>query len=304
MAGTNQFLALATGGSANVLTPAAYAALTSLISSGYQSGVANSAQVNTTLRQATFVAAAVAQLIADATGLNANDDGVILNFEKQLALAVDLARYAVDTGGANVYQVAYTPAVIAAVDGMVLRFKAKTANTGASTFSPNGLTAQPIVGGDHAALSGGEIIVNSDVWVQWNSTLAAWVLVDSTGGFLKGPTPATGDRSNKMATTQMFANEFGNSLSSSGYQKLPSGLILQYANVTTSSSADTVASWPIAFPTAFRGAIATPNDSGASFPTYFYDVSVNNGLTGVKVNAWSTASARLARSFTIFGFGQ
>ncbi len=290
MAGTNQFLALATGGGANVLAPAAYAALTSLISSGFQSGVAPSAQVNTALRQATFVAAAVAQLIADATGLNANDDGVILNFEKQLALAVDLARYAVDTGAANVYQVAYTPAVIAAVDGMVLRFKAKTANTGASTFSPNGLTAQPIVGGDHAALSGGEIIINSDVWVQWNSTLAAWVLVDSTGGFLKGPTPATGDRSNKMATTQMFANEFAASLIGTGYTKLPNGLILQWGTLANSATpgTGTAVTFPIAFPSLIMQVLVS-NANG-----YSTGVVSSNSTTLTGFNSFSSVGSSVS----------
>ena len=90
--------------------------------------------------------------------------------------------YALDTGTANVYQAAYSPAVLAITDGMVLRFKAKTANSGASTFSANGLAAQPIVGFVHQPLVGGEIVVNSYVWVQWNSSLSGWVLIDSTGG--------------------------------------------------------------------------------------------------------------------------
>lgn len=120
------------------------------------------------------------------------------------AMQNGLYGYALDTGTANVYQVAYSPAVTSVVDGMVLRFKAKTANTGASTFSPNGLTAQPIIAGDHAAIGGGDIIANGDVWVQWNSTLAAWILVDSTGGYIKSPTAPVGDNSAKLATTALL----------------------------------------------------------------------------------------------------
>ncbi len=74
MSGTNQFQPFAIGSGANALTPAAYAALSTLISQGFQSGIANSAQVNTVLRQASFMAAALGQVIANA-GLNANDDG-------------------------------------------------------------------------------------------------------------------------------------------------------------------------------------------------------------------------------------
>jgi hypothetical protein len=90
--------------------------------------------------------------------------------------------YGFDTGSANTYAVTYTPAVAAITDGLKLRFKAKTANTGTSTFSPNGLTAKAIVGAAHAALQGGEIVANGDIEVVWNSTLAAWVLLEQTGG--------------------------------------------------------------------------------------------------------------------------
>jgi hypothetical protein len=69
------------------------------------------------------------------------------------------------------------------------------------------------------------------------------------------PTPATGTRSTQLATMQKFADEFSSSFGgsfSAGYQKFPSGLILQWG--TTSSTATTasnaVATFPIAFPTA------------------------------------------------------
>lgn len=85
--GNNQFLPLAIGSGANVLTPAAYAALSTLIQHGYQSGVAQSIQVNTTLRQATFVASAIAQIIAN-SGVDANDDGNISEFVTNLLNAL------------------------------------------------------------------------------------------------------------------------------------------------------------------------------------------------------------------------
>jgi hypothetical protein len=95
--------------------------------------------------------------------------------------------YAADTGIANGYLAAYTPAIVVLVDGMVLKFKAKTANTGASTFKPDGVAAKPIVGGAHTALQGGEIIAGGDVWLQYNSSLDAWVLIESTGGAVQVP---------------------------------------------------------------------------------------------------------------------
>lgn len=96
---------------------------------------------------------------------------------------VGLADYALDTGTANAYSATYKPAPQALVDGLVLRFKAARANTGASTFSPSGLPAKPIVGLDHNAIQSGEITVGGDVWVQWNSSISggAWVMVATTG---------------------------------------------------------------------------------------------------------------------------
>lgn len=108
----------------------------------------------------------------------------------QLILAVrkinqsGLVDYAVDTGTTvNAYIATYKPAPPSLVDGLVLRFKAARANTGASTFAPNGLAAKPILGMDHNALQRGEITNGGDVWVQWNSSVGggAWVLIASTG---------------------------------------------------------------------------------------------------------------------------
>jgi microcystin-dependent protein len=87
----NQFLPFATGTGANVLTPSAYAALTALVAQGFQSGIAPSQQVNTPLRQATFVAAAVAQLITD-SGIDALDDGNLTNFKTYLSQAIAFPR--------------------------------------------------------------------------------------------------------------------------------------------------------------------------------------------------------------------
>jgi len=87
MPGTNQFLPFAVGAGANTLTPTAYAALTSLLSSGFVAGVAPSAQFNTALRQATTAAAGLAQFIAK-QGPNVNDDGSATNFAASLSTAL------------------------------------------------------------------------------------------------------------------------------------------------------------------------------------------------------------------------
>ena len=67
------------------------------------------------------------------------------------------------------------------------------------------------------------------------------------------PNPATGTRSTAVATMQKFADEFGCSLAASGYQKLSSGLIIQWGAVTVGNigvTADETIIFPITFPTA------------------------------------------------------
>ncbi|WP_448647152.1 hypothetical protein [Pseudomonas mohnii] len=98
--------------------------------------------------------------------------------------------YVAGTGGANVYAAAYTPVITALTDGMQLRFKALTANTGASTFSPNGLTAKAIVGLAQAPLQGGEIVAAGTCTVVYSLALDQWVLTSCSGGDLQ-VSPAT-----------------------------------------------------------------------------------------------------------------
>lgn len=90
--------------------------------------------------------------------------------------------YALDIGVANACVVAYTPAITALTDGMVLWFKAKVTNTGATTLNVNGLGAKAVVGSAHQALQGGEIAANGLCLVVWNATYNVFVLIGGTGG--------------------------------------------------------------------------------------------------------------------------
>ncbi|MGT2505656.1 hypothetical protein [Cupriavidus basilensis] len=103
---------------------------------------------------------------------------------------------AVDTGSANTYVVSYSPAITALTDGMVLSFKVKTANTGASTLNVNGLGAQPLVGGAHSALQGGEMVANGKASAIWRADISSFVLLECTGGALQ---VAPGTQSNHAA---------------------------------------------------------------------------------------------------------
>lgn len=98
-----------------------------------------------------------------------------------------------------------------------------------------------------------------------------------------GNTPATGDRSSKLATTQMFANEFAASLVSNGKQVLPSGLIIKMG---TSGAILANSSLSVTFAEAFpNGVIAAGafNSYGTAGSTIDTSVGVrydtNTGIT-------------------------
>jgi hypothetical protein len=77
--------------------------------------------------------------------------------------------YAADTGTANVYAVAITPAPTLAA-GLQLFFKAAHANTGASTLAINGGTAKAITKSGTSALVGAEISAGQIVLVVYDGT--------------------------------------------------------------------------------------------------------------------------------------
>ncbi|MFM0488030.1 cupredoxin domain-containing protein [Paraburkholderia graminis] len=163
---TNDFLPFANGGGANVLTQAQYAALTTLLSGGYQSGVANSAQMNKTWRQSSIMAAVLAQFAADYSGSNSTDDGTTATLEANLVAAIRSATKTgvilADTGAANAYTAVNAPPLVAGtwVDGVVQQVRIAHANTGASTYAPDGMTAIPIYGLGLQPLQGGELALN------------------------------------------------------------------------------------------------------------------------------------------------
>ena len=68
--------------------------------------------------------------------------------------------YALDTGAANAYMVALSPAITAYTDGMTVRVKAVNANTGASTLNAGG-GAVSLVNDVGGALAAGDIPANS-----------------------------------------------------------------------------------------------------------------------------------------------
>lgn len=85
---TNDIKAFAAAGGANVITQAEYLALAAL-STGFTSGKASAKEVNKAIRQATLVAAALAQFICDQGGVDVLDDGNASGLAAKILAAVN-----------------------------------------------------------------------------------------------------------------------------------------------------------------------------------------------------------------------
>lgn len=76
--GINNFKPFAAAGAANVMTQADFEAMAALLT-GFQSGTAQSRQLNKVWRQSSIMSAVLAQFIVDRTGQDAIDDGTTSN---------------------------------------------------------------------------------------------------------------------------------------------------------------------------------------------------------------------------------
>lgn len=86
--------------------------------------------------------------------------------------------YAASTTGNDTYVVTLSPVPTSLVNGMTIRFKPDTANTGAATLNVNSLGALAIVTGLSTALVTGDILANQVCEVIYNSTGTVWQLVN------------------------------------------------------------------------------------------------------------------------------
>lgn len=132
--------------------------------------------------------------------------------------------YAADAGAANAYAITLSPALTGHVTGMPIYFKAANANTGASTINVNGLGAIAIKKHGALALAAGDIAAGQIVGVAYDGTN-----YQILGG----------------------GDSFSASLALPGYQKLPSGLIIQWGQAVASAQGRALYTMPITFPTAF-----------------------------------------------------
>ncbi|MBW8067057.1 MAG: hypothetical protein GJU73_06370 [Ferrovum sp.] len=158
-----------------------------------------------------------------------------------------------DTGAANAYVVTLPMTLTAYQLGQTVRFKAVNPNTGASTVNVNGLGVINIVGGNNTALQGGEISSTGDGMTVLVYDGTNFRMIVSPGALQIAPATASGQAVN--------LGQFANTLSYSGYQKLPNGLIMQWGSASSSGTAANNLTWtfPIAFPNATLSLGSIPN---------------------------------------------
>lgn len=102
--------------------------------------------------------------------------------------------WAVAAGVADAITAAYTPAVTALTDGLILAFRATAANaTTTPTFKADGTTAHTITKNGGAALSAGDIAANlSEYIVRYNLANTRWELLNPSVGVAGTWTPTLG----------------------------------------------------------------------------------------------------------------
>ncbi len=150
--------------------------------------------------------------------------------------------YAVDTGSANAYAIALTPALTSHIIGLPIHFKAAHASTAPSTLAINGLSPVLMRQSDLSAVTVGTIVANQVVTVIYTGTdymlvsgrpIATDTEVQGGVNSVKIVTP--GGLYNALGALAIKAG-FAASLNSNGYLKFPSWLgsiLFQWGNATT-----------------------------------------------------------------------
>lgn len=129
------------GPSTNTLTPAAWAALTTLLANGFGSGLASSQQANTLFRQLSTVASGIGQFISD-QGFDALDNGNINDFATAFTNA--LRRAALPSGIILMSGAGAAPAGTVKLNGTVIPIDSSSAGLAAAVYcgDANNATAE------------------------------------------------------------------------------------------------------------------------------------------------------------------
>jgi hypothetical protein len=194
------------------------------------------------------------------------------------------ANSSVAGGTADAITGSFTPGITGlASGGLTLYVRAGNANaTTTPTFTPapGVIAAKTIVKGNGLALAPGDI-AGAGHWIelQYDLTLDKWVLQNPARGVI-----------------------YGASLGTSGWTKLPSGLLVQWTTGVGSASGDVAASWPIAFPNALYSFSATAANGTGTTGTIAQVGAANT--SSISVGTWQGSTpSRIVQAFYVMGVG-
>ncbi|EFO0529786.1 phage tail protein [Escherichia coli] len=263
----NNFKPFALDPNANVTSQADWEALPALLS-GFTAGKASSAQVNKAIRQASFIAAALAQYTANKSGLDVLDDGDLNGFISKMGTAFGKDFQALD-------------ATLSALAGLATGANKLPYFTGNDTAAQTDLTS---VGRD----------------IIGKNTIADILTYLGLGEAAKRDV-GTGENQIPDMVSFSGVRDFY------GKQLLPGGLILQWLTIPSSAAVKAVTldngnyqlsgyKWPQSFGVLF--AVFATKVSGSTNEAYA--ISVNRHSTDVIV----TWNARKADDVHILGIGK
>lgn len=254
----NDFKAFATDRNANVMSQEEWEALPALLS-GFTAGKASSAQVNKVIRQASFIAAALAQYTANKSGLDVLDDGDLNGFISKMGTAFGKDFQALD-------------ATLTALAGLETGANKLPYFTGNDTAAQTDLTSvgRDIIGKNTIAdiltyLGLGETINKASGAMQKSANGSDISDVSAFRNALQLGTAATRDVGADNPSKLLDLDSFRSMMSGNGYIYIPCiattgnpvKLMLQWGTVATQKGADTGYALPFAFP--YAGLFATGN---------------------------------------------
>ena len=181
--------------------------------------------------------------------------------------------YAADTGSANAYAVAFSPALSAHVVGLPFTFMASHANTGASTLAINSLSPVALKRKDGSALLADDIPGGGMMIVAYDGTNYQVLNVANPNGACL--------------------------LAANGYQWVGKKLE-QWGHYDTAvtSSQDIAITFPIPFPTAVFGILTTAKgNTGDGWDFVFHVYQDNISLNGFTVRADSVGTSHSMHGF-------
>ncbi len=280
----NDFKAFATDRNANVMSQEEWEALPALLS-GFTAGKASSAQVNKVIRQASFIAAALAQYTANKSGLDVLDDGDLNGFISKMGTAFGKDFQALD-------------ATLTALAGLETGANKLPYFTGNDTAAQTDLTSvgRDIIGKKTIAdiltyLGLGETINQASGAMQKSANGADISDVSAFRNALQLGTAATRDVGADNASKLLDLDSFRSMMSGNGYIYIPCiattgnpvKLMLQWGTVATQKGADAGYALPFAFP--YAGLFATGNRG-----TSGYNAAMNVRIasrTHISIQNWS-----------------